>query len=76
MKVRLLTIQQKDLLINQKWNEDTFFNPIQDASGNWIISNEEYYGCTLLKAIELNIQDWFVNLPEILYNPIVIEKPL
>lgn len=74
MKVRLLTIQQKDLLINQKWNEDTFFNPIQDASGNWIISNEEYYGCTLLKAIELGIQDWFIGLPEIVYNPIVIER--
>jgi hypothetical protein len=74
MTVRLLTIQQKDSLINQKWNNDTYFNPIQDASGNWIISNEEYYGCTLLKAIELGIESWFPNLPEILYNPVIIDR--
>jgi hypothetical protein len=76
MNVRLLTIEQKDLLINQKWNEDTYFNPIQDANDNWVISNQEYYGCTLLKAIELGIEVWFINLPEIEliekeYNPIV-----
>lgn len=74
MTVRLLTIGQKDSLINQKWNNDTYFNPIQDASGNWIISNEEYYGCTLLKAIELRIELWFPNLPEIIYNPIINEN--
>ena len=42
MKVRELTIEQKTLLVGQKWNNETFFNPVLDADGKWFISEEEY----------------------------------
>ena len=71
MKVRELTIEQKDVLMGQKWNSDTFFNPIQDADGKWIIGEIEFQGCTLIKAIELGIENWFPNLPQIDLNPII-----
>ena len=74
MKVRKLTIEQKDLLIGQKWNNETFFNPVLDADGNWFISEEEFQGCTLLKAIELGIENWFPTLPQIDYNPVIVER--
>ena len=44
MNVYKLTIEQKDQLVGQKWNEDVFFNPAQDADGNWFISVEEVNG--------------------------------
>ena len=68
MKVRQITTEQKDLLIGQKWNEDVFFNPTQDADGSWFISNEEVNGCTNEGMVE-----WIHELVEIDYNPIINE---
>jgi len=45
--VGLLTEVQKDELIGQLYTEDSYFNPIQDASDNWIISVEEMEFCTV-----------------------------
>ena len=45
IQVGLLTIEQKDSLIGQLWADDSYFNPIQDADDNWIISVEEINGC-------------------------------
>jgi len=70
MNVHKLTIEQKDQLVGQKWNEDTFFNPLQDADGNWFISVEEVNGCTHQGMVE-----WIHELPLIPYNPIVSEMP-
>jgi len=39
--VGLLIIEQKDLLVGQMFDEDSYFNPIQDDADNWIISIEE-----------------------------------
>lgn len=39
--VGLLTIEQKDQLIGQWYAPDSFYNPIQDANDNWVISVEE-----------------------------------
>ena len=41
--VGLLTIAQKDLLVGQLFDDDSFFNPILDGNEpqNWIISIEE-----------------------------------
>ena len=39
--VGLLTEVQKDELIGQWYAPDSYYNPIQDASDNWIISVEE-----------------------------------
>ena len=69
MKVRQLTIEQKDLLIGQTWDGVQYFNPNQDADGNWFISNEEVNGCTNEGMVE-----WIHELLEINYNPIINEE--
>lgn len=72
MTVRQLTIEQKDLLLGQKWgNENQYFNPIQDNNGVFIISNEEVNGCTLAQAQVIGCDAWLLILPEIDYNPVV-----
>ena len=43
--VGLLTELQKDELIGQWYAPDSYFNPIQDAQDNWIISVEEIEFC-------------------------------
>lgn len=68
MKVRLLTISQKDKLIGRTYDGVQYFNPIQDIDGNWIISNEEVNYCTNKNGIE-----WIDSLPEIDYNPLITE---
>ena len=70
MNVYKLTIEQKDQLVGQKWNEDVFFNPQLDADGNWFISAEEVNGCTHQGMVE-----WIHELPLIPYNPVVNELP-
>jgi hypothetical protein len=69
MKVRQLNLEQKDLLIGQTWDGVQFFNPTQDADGNWFISNEEVNGCTH----ENNAFEWVHEVVEIDYNPIINE---
>ena len=44
--VAIITEEQKDQLVGQKWTDDTFFNPIQDCNDNWVISEEEVQGNT------------------------------
>ena len=70
MKVRQLTLEQKDQLAGQLWNGQAFFNPTQDANGNWFISNEEVNGCEVAEFA------WVKELVEIDYNPVVTELPL
>lgn len=67
MKVRQLTQEQKDQLVGQTWDGVQYFNPTQDANGNWFISNEEVNGCTTIV--------WLSTLPEIDYNPVIVELP-
>lgn len=66
-KVYKLTIEQKNQLIGQTWDGIQYFNPCLDANGNWFISNEEVNGCTTIA--------WLSTLPEIDYNPIIVELP-
>lgn len=61
--VGLLTIEKKDSLIGQLYTEDSYFNPIQDADDNWIISVEEMKYCTNERFI------WVTELPLIEYKP-------
>ena len=68
MKVRQITTEQKDLLIGQTWDGVQYFNPTQDADGNWFISNEEVNGCT-----NEGVNEWIHELQEIDYNPIINE---
>jgi hypothetical protein len=71
MKVKQLTEQQKDLLVGRTYDGVQFFNPTQDANGNWFISNEEVNQCSNVTGIE-----FIQSLPEIDYNPVVTELPL
>ena len=71
MKVRQITIEQKDLLIGQTWDGVQCFNPTQDADGNWFISVEEVNGCTH----ENGAFEWIHELPLIPYNPVITERP-
>jgi hypothetical protein len=61
--VGLLTEVQKDELVGQLYDEDSYFNPIQDAADNWIISIEE---------IENNVNpsfEWLQDLEMIIFIP-------
>jgi len=67
--VGLLTVEQKDLLVGQMFDEDSYFNPIQDDNDNWIISIEE---------IEQNIYPsfgWLQDLEMIIFVPKVNPMP-
>ena len=69
MKVRQLTLEQKNILTGKVWGfQGQVFNPLQDANGNWFISNEEVNGCTTIA--------WLSTLPEIDYNPVVSTLPI
>jgi hypothetical protein len=62
-QVGLLTESQKDSLIGQLYDDDSYFNPIQDANDNWIISIEEIDQC-----VNPEFQ-WVKTLPLIDYKP-------
>jgi len=62
-QVGLLTETEKNQLVGQTYDTDSYFNPIQDIDDNWIISIEE---------MEYNINPefmWVKDLPLITYNP-------
>lgn len=61
IEVGLLTIEQKEELIGQMYDTDSYFFPIQDVNNNWIISQEEMTQCTNLEFM------WVKNLPLIEY---------
>ena len=58
MKIHKLTEEQKDLLVGKMFVKDNYFNPIQDANGNWVVSVEEVDKCNIeefmwIKELEL-----------------------
>lgn len=61
--VYLLTIEQKDQLVGQWYAPDSYFNPIQDANDDWIISIEEVEQCFNPEFV------WVKDLPLIEYIP-------
>lgn len=76
-KVRQLTLEQKNILVGKVWGyQGQFFNPQLDADGVWFISNEEVNGCTLQQAQLIGCDTWLLTLPEIDYNPAVIQFPI
>ena len=62
MKVGLLTITQKNKLVNKEFSEDSLFNPIQDANNKWVISVEE------IEQANENFA-WVKDLPLIDFEP-------
>jgi len=65
--VGLLTIDQYNQIVGQIFDEDSYFNPIQDADDNWVISIEEIEFCTVEEF------QWVKQLPLIEYKPKVTE---
>jgi hypothetical protein len=63
IQVGLLTETQKNELVGQLYDEDSYFNPIQDANDNWIISVEEMEFCVNPEFM------WVKDLPLIEYKP-------
>jgi hypothetical protein len=61
--VGLLTESQKNELLGQLYDEDSYFNPIQDDFDQWIISVEEMEFC-----VNPEFQ-WVKTLPLIEYKP-------
>ena len=61
--VYLLTDLQKDDLVGQFYDDDSIFNPIQDANDDWIISVEEVDQCVNPELM------WIKTLPLIEYIP-------
>jgi hypothetical protein len=45
-KVIILTEEEKNQLVGQKFDGVQFFNPVLDGNGNWIISEQEVEFCT------------------------------
>jgi hypothetical protein len=62
-QVGLLTESQKNELLGQLYDEDSYFNPIQDIEDNWIISVEEMEFCVNPEFM------WVKDLPLIEYKP-------
>jgi len=69
MMVNKLTETQKELLIGQFFDEDSYFNPIQDINDNWVISIEEMHNCVNPEFM------WVKDLEKIEYQPKPIEPP-
>jgi len=63
IQVGLLTEIQKDELVGQLYDLDSYFNPIQDIDDNWIISTEE------MQQNENPNFTWVRDLPLIEYLP-------
>ena len=70
IQVGLLTIEQKDSLVGQWYAPDSYFNPIQDAQDNWIISTEEMEQCVNPDYL------WVKDLPLIEYLPKETPTPI
>jgi hypothetical protein len=60
MNIAYLTVEQKDQLVGEQYANDSYFNPIQDVAGNWVISEEEINFCTnpnflFVKSLTLSV---------------------
>lgn len=62
-QVGLLTEAQKDSLVGQLYDEDSYFNPIADLYDRYIISVEEIEFCVNPEFM------WVKDLPLIDYEP-------
>ena len=67
--VGLLTIEQKYSLVGQWYAPDSYFNPIQDINGDWVISVEEMEQC-----VNPNFT-WVQDLDLIFYEPRLVPNP-
>lgn len=69
--VGLLTIEQKELLIDQLYTSDSYFNPIQDNLYNWVISVEEMQYCDNPEFIWIKDLELIIYVPKESINPFI-----
>jgi len=69
MTVAQLTPEQAQQLKGVQFVKDSFFNPIQDNSDNWIISLDEMEQCVNNEFM------WVKDLPLIDYHPVPTPNP-
>lgn len=62
MIVYLLTPEQADSIRGVEFMPDNLFNPILDANGNWVITEEEVSQTSI---------EWVKDLPQIEYEPVI-----
>jgi hypothetical protein len=55
IQVAILTEEQKNQLVGQQYAPDSYFNPIQDKDGEWIISIEETQATDIQWVKELTL---------------------
>ena len=67
MKIHKLTEEQKDLLVNKMFIKGNYFNPIQDADNNWVVSVEEVDTCNVEEFM------WVKELELIEFEPVISE---
>jgi hypothetical protein len=63
MIVRLLTQEQKDLIYMKMYREDSYFLPIEDDLGRWVITSYEIDNCST------GYKELLINCPEIEFIP-------
>jgi len=68
MKVGKLTIPQKNQIAGQEYAPDSYFYPIQDITGTWVISTQEIEQCTNPEFM------WVKDLQLIEFEPVIEEK--
>lgn len=63
MVAGLLTISEKDKLVGQLYDPDSYFNPVQDINNDWFISTEEIDNCIYPEFL------WIKSLPIVPFIP-------
>jgi hypothetical protein len=76
--IAIITELQKDILVGKQFEQDSFFNPIQDLNNNWIISEIEYYHCLGLWYLDECPSElvFIKDLSLSIYEPKIVENPL
>jgi len=65
-RVAIISLEQKITLTGLNYSENCFFNPIQDADNNWVVSSEEIEACGILWLKELPLVDFTPKTPKLL----------
>ena len=63
MEVYKLTLEQRNQLIGQTYDGVQFFNTDAiDVDGNYYVSQEVYNLLTYVRAVEIGVDSWWINL--------------
>lgn len=65
--MRILNKEQFEKIAGQEYAKDSFFNPVLDADGDRVISEEEVDQCTVEKYM------WVKELPQKDFKPIIVK---